>query len=240
MQIKEFIITKKEILTYGAADSYPIYSFKLEPSDGKNYEFIPGQFVTVFNEDRTVFRSYSIASTPGLGHIELLIEMIDGKLTSYLKGKDEGEVLMIGEPRGNFTIDKENQKLVFLAAGVGIAPFLSMLRSFKSKGEKTDSFLFYSVKHISDIVYHEELKGYEEYGLRIIINVTRDKNPGNGFMEGRINLEEIKKTVNDYKERQYYICGGLGFARFLKQTLMNEGIRPDNIKSDIWGETNEN
>lgn len=240
MQIKAFTITKKEPLTNGTNDSHPIFSFTLEPTDGINYSFTPGQFVTIFNDDKSIFRSYSISSSPNQRYIELLIEMIDGKLTSYLKRKETGDILMIGEPRGNFTLDKSHSKFVFLAAGVGIAPFLSMLRYSKYNSERLDSYIFYSVKHVSDIVYFDELKGYENHGAKLIINVTREKQIGEGFVEGRINIDEITKIVYDYKDREYLICGGLSFARSLRQNLIAAGIKTENIKSDVWGEAGEN
>lgn len=235
MEIKNYRIKEKILLTKGNVDSHPIYSFKLEPLDGLNFNFIPGQFITIFKENENLFRSYSIASSPDQPYLELLIEMIDGKLTSYLNNKVVGDILRIGEPRGNFVLGN-NKKLVFLAAGVGIAPFFSMLRYLNSKNEKRDIVMFYSVKHVDDIVDFHELESYSNLDLKLIINVTRDNVVPDGFTKGRINSQEIMNKVSDYKDRDFYICGGLGFARDLKENLIKIGIDQNNIKSDIWGE----
>ncbi len=235
MEIRDFEIKEITELTKGNSDSHPIYSFKLNPISGPNYKFKPGQFITIFSEDGKLFRSYSIASAPEWDFIELFIEMIKGKMTSYLSNKRVGDVLRIGEPRGNFLLE-EKTKSVYLAAGVGIAPFFSILRHSIINNVSIDSYLFYSVKHMDDIILLNELESFERIGLRILINITRDQNIPEHFFQGRINTEKIKRHVPDYMERKYYICGGLTFAKDLKTSLMNEGITEDKILSDIWGE----
>lgn len=235
MELRDFEIKEITNLTKGNSQSHPIYSFKLVPVNGIMYKFRPGQFITIFSEDEKLFRSYSIASPPESDFIELFIEMINGKMTSYLSKKKEGDVLKIGEPRGTFLLD-EKTKSVYLAAGVGIAPFFSILRHSIIKKEPLDSYLFYSVKHVDDIILMNELKSFEGIGLRILINVTRDQKVPEHFLQGRISMEKIKKFVPDYLGRKYYICGGLTFAKDLKASLIKEGISEDSILSDIWGE----
>ncbi|MCL4412217.1 MAG: FAD-binding oxidoreductase [Candidatus Thermoplasmatota archaeon] len=239
LNMKEFEISELKNLTSGAADSFPVRSFTLSPVDGENFRFKPGMFTSIFiSPGDKLFRSYSIASSPHEKNIELMIELVNGKLTSILAKLKEGDTLFLTEPKGTFVYDPEKAtKSIFLAAGIGIAPFFSMLRYTKFLGLERDVVLLYSVKHSLDILNAPELESYRSLGLREIITVTRDQQ-SNGWdgERGRINIEMIKKHALDFKERTFYICGGIKFVRDIVDELTISGIKDGEIRRDIWGE----
>ncbi|MGC8644930.1 MAG: ferredoxin--NADP reductase [Thermoplasmata archaeon] len=239
MGMKPYEIYEIRDLTHGEQDSFKIASFKLRPDDGQNFTFKPGQFVSLFmNPEDKLFRSYSIASSPLDGHLELMIELINGRFTSQLAKMNEGSRIYVTEPRGAFVFDEESANgSIFLAAGIGIAPFFSMLRYLRQKGMERDIYLFYSVKHKDDIVNREELEGFAQNGLKIVFTVTRDpENPTWKGEHGRINIDMIKRHVPDFKGRTVYLCGGIKFVKDLVAEFMAEGFKDQDIKRDIWGE----
>ncbi len=237
--MKEFEIESIEELTKQTVDSYPINSFKMKPMDDKNYTFKPGMFSSIYlhREDK-LFRSYSIASSPHSDYMEFMIEMINGKFTSQLAKLNKGDHVLLTEPKGTFIYDPYDKKeITFIAAGVGIAPFFSMLRYTKFINLKRNISLFYSVKHRSDIVNFSELKSYEDIGLSLYITITRDPKYDDWNGEyGRINIDMLNKHLPDLKNRIFYICGGIKFVKDLVQTLTSNGVNDEDIKRDIWGE----
>ncbi len=239
MGLKPFSIYEINELTHGEPDSPRIVSFKMRPKDGQKVTFIPGMFSSLFlNPNDKLFRSYSIASSPNEDYLEFMIELINGKFTSQLAKLKEGDEIYVSEPRGAFLFDSNGGgKDMFLAAGIGIAPFFSMLRYLKQMNQKKDIYLFYSIKHRDDIVNPLELETYKALGLKVIYTVTRDPDsiPWNGE-RGRINIKMIQSHAPDFAHRTVYLCGGIKFVKDLVEELKAEGMKDEEIKRDIWGE----
>ncbi|MCL4334347.1 MAG: FAD-binding oxidoreductase [Candidatus Thermoplasmatota archaeon] len=239
MGLKPYTIYEITDLTKGEPDSPRIAGFKLKPKDGSRFNFVPGMFSSLFiNPEDKLFRSYSIASSPNEEYLEFMIEMINGKFTGQLANLKAGDEIYVSEPRGAFLYEPGSKSGdLFLAAGIGIAPFFSMLRYLKSKHLKRDIFLFYSVKHKEDIVNASELEGYGEIGLNTVYTVTRDQDDGSWHGErGRINMQMIQNHAPDYVSRTVYLCGGIRFVKDIVAELKEKGIRDEEIKRDIWGE----
>ncbi|MCL5874661.1 MAG: FAD-binding oxidoreductase [Candidatus Thermoplasmatota archaeon] len=239
MGLRPYSIYEIRDLTRGEPDSPRIASFKLRPKDGSKFSFVPGMFSSLFlNPDDKLFRSYSIASSPTDDQMEFMIELINGRFTSQLANLKVGDEIFVSEPRGAFLYEPTDAHSdLFLAAGIGIAPFFSMLRYLKGKEMKRDVYLFYSVKHKDDIVNPSELEGFKELGLNIIYTVTRD--PENALWKGergRINTQMIQNHVSDYVSRTVYLCGGIKFVKDIVTELKDRGVKDEDIKRDIWGE----
>ncbi|MCL4447692.1 MAG: FAD-binding oxidoreductase [Thermoplasmatales archaeon] len=239
MGLRPFSIYEINDLTKGEPDSPRIVSFKMRPKDGQGFNFVPGMFSSLFlNPSDKLFRSYSIASSPTDDHMEFMIELINGRFTSQLAKLKEGDEIFISEPRGAFIYEPNGvHGDLFLAAGIGIAPFFSMLRYVKNRNMKRNIYLFYSVKHKEDIVNLSELEEYKGLGLNIVFTVTRD--PENAFWKGehgRINMQMIQNHVTDFVSRTIYLCGGIKFVKDIVEELKAKGIKDDEIKRDIWGE----
>jgi NADH oxidoreductase Hcr len=239
MGLKPYSIYEIKDLTHGEADSSKIVSFKMKPKDGENFKFVPGMFSSLFLDPADkLFRSYSIASSPMDDHMEFMIELINGKFTSRLANLKEGDEIYVSEPRGAFLYEPDDtHNALFLAAGIGIAPFFSMLRYIKQKNMNRDIYLFYSIKHKDDVVNMEELEGYRGLGLKIIFTVTRDPENEPWCLErGRINVQMIQRHVSDFASRTIYLCGGIRFVKDIVDELKAKGINDEAIKRDIWGE----
>lgn len=239
MGLKPYTIYEISDLTDGEPDSPRIASFKMRPEDGEKFNFIPGMFSSIFlDPNDKLFRSYSIASSPTDDHIEFMIELINGKFTGQLANLNEGDRIFLSEPRGAFLYDSnDTHGDLFLAAGIGIAPFFSMLRFLKSNGIRRDVYLFYSIKHKEDIVNLPELEGYRNVGLTTVFTVTRDPDDGHWNGEkGRINTQMIQRHIGDLVSRTAYLCGGIRFVKDVVAELKKIGVRDEEIKRDIWGE----
>lgn len=227
MEKKNYII--KEIKKIG-----DIKIFRIEPEDGKNIEFKAGQFAKIIKPGTTEFRPYSIASSPGRNFLEFAIRMIGGKFTSYLDALKEGAGVEVEGPLGHFYY-REEKKCIFVAAGTGIAPIISMLRYAKEKNIKGEFYLFYSNKTKDEIVYFEELKKMgDEEKVKVIFTCTREE--ASGFESGRINEGMLRKYLpKELSEFKVFMCGRMDMVLSLKEVFEKLGVKKENVKFEGWG-----
>jgi ferredoxin-NADP reductase len=216
--------------------------FKFKAVDGSKLDFEPGMFIMLAHKDEQtgveIARAFSLASSPNAETIDFMISMVHGRFTSYLDTAKVGDIYYVTGPHGQFKLDStENKKVLFLAGGTGIAPFLSMFYYIKEKGFHIDINTLYSVRHPDEIILKEELdKLTHDLNMKTVITVTRPDNAENWLGEkGHINSEMISRNIPDFAERECYICGPLNFVKALKAALTELNISNDRIKADVWG-----
>src|ERR671923_368829 len=148
---------------------------RMQPADGGPVpDFRAGQFVTLGiqfpDEDRMTYRAYSISSPPEeKRYFELYIKWttkpVMGKLTSALFCMKEGDTLYWRKPAGAFTIEDkkadgtpDSRRLVLVASGTGLAPFISYVLHLKSIGSKREIVLLHGAKYAQELGYYDMLK----------------------------------------------------------------------------------
>jgi ferredoxin-NADP reductase len=217
-----------------------VFTFKSQ--DGSKLDFDPGMFVMMTNIDSSsgekVTRAFSIASLPGSDILEFYISMVHGKFTSKLDTAKVGDIYYVTGPYGQFRFaPKQDRKVLFIAGGTGLAPFMSMLKQIKELNTGNDIVLLYSVRYPSEIIRKDELEQLRnELPLKTIITVTRPQDGEEWKGEtGHIDQDMIKRTVPDLFERSSYICGPLGFVKAAKDSLVALQYPTEKIKVDVWG-----
>jgi ferredoxin-NADP reductase len=163
--------------------------------------------------------------------------MVHGRFTSKLDNAKVGDVYYVTGPYGQFKLDSNDKKLLFLAGGTGIAPFLSMLKQIEEKGLEMDIVLMYSVRYAADIICRKDLEGWEaSLNARCCVTVTRpEQSPEWTGEKGHIDSNMIRKYASDVTDRTCYIVGPLAFTKAMKDTLKALGVDDSRIKADIWG-----
>ncbi|MGC8676363.1 MAG: ferredoxin--NADP reductase [Candidatus Micrarchaeia archaeon] len=241
-QITEKIYTLAERL-----DETPeVLTLRFEPEDGKPLDFEPGMFIMISGIDaegkQHVARAFSIASDPGSSTLELYAvkQPHPGTAmarTSHFAEAAIGSKFLVKGPYGQFKFDPyKDQKVLYIAGGTGIAPFMSMLRHIKALGANTDVKLIYSVKYPSEIIRKSELAELQKrIRLELFVTVTRPQQ-GDGWtgLTGHINSDMIKKIVPDFGERMCYICGPPKFVQAIKAALAELDVKPEKIMADVW------
>ena len=219
-----------------------VNTVKFRPLDGERVAFDPGMFVMITlvspQSGEKVTRAFSIASAPESEVLEFEIHMIKGRFTAPLEEAKIGDMFYITGPYGQFKfLPDAEKKVLFLAGGTGIAPFLSMLRQIKNLGKKTDIALVYSVRLPNEIICREELERYtKELGMRMLVTVTRPQD-GDGWtgQTGHIDAAMVSRFAADAPERTCYICGPLPFVKAVKAGLGSLNVAPEKVKADVWG-----
>lgn len=205
--------------------------------------FTPGQYLEWTlpgdkNDNRGNRRYFTIASSPTEADIRMGVKFYEESSTfkRALLSMKPGDKIMAGQLSGDFTLPNNNrQKLVFIAGGIGITPFRSMIQSLLDRRERRDIILFYSNKNVREIAYAEVFNLAEtKIGLKPIYTLTDTYPAGWQGKLGYINKQMITETVPDYQERLFYISGPRSIVVALKQTLIEMGISKEMIRTDYF------
>ncbi len=215
---------------------------RLKATDNTTLSFDPGMFVMLIYKDPAsgadISRAFSLASSPDSETIDFIVAMIHGQFTSKLDVAKVGDTLYVTGPYGQFKFDaNKDKKVLFLAGGTGLAPFISMLRMIHEKKLQIDINLVYSIKHPDEIILKEELDMYvKKLGMNMTITVTREDGAESWTGEkGHIDASMIARHAPDFLERGAYICGPLNFVKAMKDGLVSINYPEKGISADVWG-----
>lgn len=216
---------------------------RLKPESAEPMDFDPGMFVMISGienatQKEVVARAFSVASEPVSSVMEFFVVKEHGGHVSHFMQAQVGDPYIITGPYGQFKFAaEENKKVLFIAGGTGLAPFMSMLRHIKRVKAENDVVLLYSVKYPMEIIRKDELYAMQnEIGLKLFVTVTRPQ-PGDGWggETGHISSDTIKKCAPDFMERTEYICGPLAFVKAIKDALSALNVPQAQVKADVWG-----
>ncbi len=217
------------------------YDFAFEAN--QKLKFIPGQYLewTLAHKEpdgRGNRRYFTVASSPTEDLIHLGVR-IDPKDSSSFKkallSMEVGDEMVASHLSGEFTMPKNPaKKLVFIAGGIGITPFRSMIKYLIDVGEKRDVTLFYCANSDADFSYHELFEeARTKIGLQIIFIPSAPSETWQG-LSGRITPEIIVEIVPDFYERYFMLSGPNAMVENYKKLLHTMGVKKSNIKTDYF------
>lgn len=215
-----------------------------------DFKFIPGQFMewTIPHKNadsRGNRRYFSIASSPTEQIIKILVKFYSPS-SSYKKelfNITEGSKIIASQVSGDFTLPKNMQiPLVFIAGGVGIAPFISMIQYLIDNHITADIILIYSNKTANDILYKDVLDRARQNGIRVIYVLTDVNNLPIGWqgLSGHMNEETIRTQIPDFSKRRYYVSGPQLMVQNFESILLKAGVKKNKIKADFFPGYSEN
>lgn len=206
----------------------------------KPINFIPGQFVMagLTIRDKLVKRAFSIASSPlQKEYIDITFNLYpSGQLSPHMYNLKEGGVVYIEGPYGKFNFSETQSKhFVFIGAGTGISPLMSMIRYMVGKKMPEKKTLVYSVKKPENIVYRDELLEMEKSGeLKLFLTITRPEQTGWDGLTGRIGSKMISDCVGNLEKAVFYMCGPPEMVEGTAKILEEMGIKKENINREQW------
>lgn len=218
-----------------------VFHFEFESSE--RLKFAPGQYLewTLPHENpdmRGNRRYFTIASSPTEEAVQLGVR-IDPSRSSTFKQKlqtlKENDTLTAGTLSGEFLLPKDqSKKIVWIAGGIGITPFRSMIRFLIDTEDKRDIVLFYSSNTDLDFAYRELFtEAQDTIGLKTIYLATHPTSEWKG-RTGFITKEMIQAEVPDYIERHYYLSGPHAMVESYKKLLISLHIKRAHIHTDYF------
>ncbi len=200
-----------------------------------NLSFIPGQYMewTLAHnnvDDRGNRRYFTMASSPTEDNIRLGVKFYE-PASSYKKAMlvmDQNQEIIAGQRTGDFTMPSDrNKKLVFMAGGIGVTPFRSMLKYLIDTNERRDIVVFYSDKNETEIAYKDIFdEAQQKLGIKTVYVCTEKT--------GRINDKIIVQEIPDFKDRYFYLSGPHAMVAGFETLLKNLGMGTSHIKTDFF------
>ncbi|MGN1479530.1 MAG: FAD-binding oxidoreductase [Acutalibacteraceae bacterium] len=228
-------------------------SFTLVPDPERGTDslayFGAGKYLTVFQDiaGMPVTRAYSISSSPSdslNGHYELTIKRVDGGLLSnyILNNWDVGTEVEVSAPSGNFEYQplRDAAKVICIAGGSGITPFVSMANAIADGDEDFEMTLLYGSRNSDNILFKEELDALEKRtDMLKVVHVLSDQTDGNlpqGAEQGFITAEIIKKYAPENEPFSVFLCGPQQMYMFADKELQKLGLPRKYIRHEMFGE----
>lgn len=244
--IFSYIVSPKQKLTLTLKNKEEIaqntYEFSFQTDKKLNYQ--AGQYLELTlshknSDTRGNRRYFTIASSPLDSEVDFGIKFSDpsSSFKKELLSFKEGDKIMAASLAGDFVLPKNiHQRLVFIAGGIGITPFVSFLEYLLGKKEQREIVLFYSNTNEKDIAYKPLLdRAEKELGVKVIY-LLHDKPQANlGNIEiGHIDEEMINKYVKNMKECMYYLSGPNAMVESYKKLIKKLGVSGTKIVTDYF------
>ncbi len=230
-----FVLTLERI-ERAAADTYDfVFSTPHRPA------FQAGQYLEWtlpldHSDNRGNRRYFTVASAPTEGEVRLGVKFYrkPSAFKRTLSDLAPGDTIHAAQVAGNFTLPSDtNKKLAFLAGGIGITPFRSMLQYLIDEGEARPIVMLYGCENQDDIAYGDVLDAAErKLGIRTVYAIARGARRGQypGYIDARL----VKAAIPDYRERTFYISGPQGMVKAMRHTLTEMGVHRTRIKTDFF------
>jgi predicted ferric reductase len=192
-----------------------------------NYE--PGKFAFISVKNApglpAEHHPFSISSSPVGRDLRFSYKVL-GDYTRALGSVGKGAAVEVYGPFGQFTLHQlgEFRRLVWIAGGIGITPFLSMLAFETTNDDFRRIWLFYTVKKDEDAVYHAEIEEQVSSADSYIDYVKWVSSE-----RGTISADKIIETTGPIDDYAIMICGPPAMARGLRRQFLARGFRPDRI-----------
>jgi len=225
--------------------SHGLWQVKLKPANaGRSLRYSPGQFA-FFHFHRSGADApgeehvWTIASSPSEPDGLMLAIKELGNFTRTIGTSKPGDVVTVHGPFGRFShqFHSAADELVFIAAGIGITPFRSMIRYITDRAENRRVLLLYANKSAKDIAFCDELAACENRSkgnLRVVHVLSRPDESWTGE-KGRINIDLIRKYCNgDLTGKTFWICGPGAFTTMAIQALRDAGVIAEKIHNEAF------
>ena len=217
------------------------YLFEFEKP--KNFIYIPGQYLEwtlphAHVDSRGNRRYFSIASAP-FEHLMLHVKfnIPPSSYKKALQNLEPGDEIIATSLSGDFIMPRNVSKpLAFIAGGVGIAPFRSMIGDIIEKKKMVNIVLVFANKRKEDIIFQDVLQQATQFGVKPVYILTdREKiEPTWKGHVGHVDDKMLQMEIPDYKNRIFYVSGPQLMVQNLEELLLRMGVKRKNLKSDFF------
>ena len=209
-----------------------------------SFVFEAGQYISLEAtiDETLVRRSYSICSSPQSGNLQVGIKEVPGGVFSTYVNQSlsVGDEFKVGIPEGRFTIKESRQaeKFVGIAAGSGITPIMSLLKSVLLNDHDTSFVLLYGNKSPEETMFYDELLSLEKkYPDRFKINWVFSQSNHENSHFGRIDpslINYLIRQIETPSNATFYLCGPEAMINMSTEELLEKGISKENLFFELF------
>lgn len=212
----------------------------------EKFKYKAGQFVTFILDlpDGEIRRSYSLASSPEYDdEFKVAVKLVPGgKGSTYLVQELKvGDKLWTTPPAGAFCLPNhlESHKLGFFAAGSGITPIISLIKSALKTSEQNECYLLYQNKTEEGTIFNDELQKLQrEFAPRFTADLIFSASTNSLHqLTGRTNRQVISEFLNRHQlslRSTYFVCGPEGFMDNVESSLYELGVSKNFIMRESF------
>ena len=182
-------------------------------------------------------RTFSIVSAPHESELVIATRMRDTAFKRVLKSMAAGGRVGLRGPAGLFTLDPADARpAVFLAGGIGVTPFVSMLRDAAQTKLARDLWLFYSNRRPEDSAFLDELMAIPKRNPRLhfvgtMVEMDKSSRPWTGE-KGFLDRAMLERHLKNLAGHVFYIAGPPGLVEAMQKMLIAAGVAEDAIHTD--------
>jgi ferredoxin-NADP reductase len=204
---------------------------------GEEVDFTPGQYFWVelpdrgHQDERGLRRHISIVTSPTeRGVLGLATRLRDTAFKRTLAELEVGDEVQVEEPKGSYLLPEDTDRdYVFVAGGIGITVFRSMLRYIADKGLPYRITLVYSNRDRESAAFLDELAELEAQidGLRVVLTMTDD--PGWDGESRRVDEGMLRDHLGELDRYTFFVAGPPGMAKGVEAVLQEAGVDEDSL-----------
>jgi glycine betaine catabolism B len=219
-----------------------IWSFTFEKPKGFMHR--PGQYMEWTldiprGDSRGSRRHFSLASSPTEQDIVIAARFSSplSRFKQAMAELDQGALVTAAELGGDFVLLEDPRvPLAFIAGGIGITPFRSMIRYMVDKGERRDVVLLYSNDREDEIVFKDVLCDAEDLGIKIVHTLTDTMNLPRLWKgrTGHFDAKMLQEEVPNLAARHFFVSGSPSMVNAMKTTLRTVGVPRGHIRTDYF------
>ncbi|MBA3789152.1 hypothetical protein H0X32_02010 [Patescibacteria group bacterium] len=244
--VYSFLVTRRRryALRFSSLQSFGRGAYEFFFISDTSFRFRAGQHVDITlahpkRDTRGIRRSFSISSAPTDPFVRLTttLPIESSTFKDALRNLGKEATISVTSASGELTLPpNHDQKIAYLAAGIGIAPFISIFRHLALQGERRDMTLIYTAATPLDFFFYDEIESLKEgIGLRTVYLPT-------GFTElsdwsgssGYLTNVFLQKEIADFEVRQWYLAGPDVLVRDYTHLLRKMGISGSSIKAEYF------
>jgi 3-ketosteroid 9alpha-monooxygenase subunit B len=203
--------------------------FEVPPEQAELFRYRAGQFLTfeIEFEGKALRRCYSLASAPESGAAPKVTvkRVLDGRVSNWINDALRvGDVLHARPPEGRFVINGSAEHSVLFAAGSGITPVISIIKSALMTTPRTLTLL-YANRNERSIIFRDELRELAARHQGRLKVVHRLDN-----VDGFLRVADVATLLGQRVDGEYFVCGPDGFMSTVEKGLFTAGVNAEQVR----------
>jgi nitric oxide dioxygenase len=190
-------------------------------------------------ERGTVFRNYSLSSSPNSNYYRISVKREEkGLVSNYLHDMlSQGDTIKLNPPYGSLYLKETDKPAVLISGGVGITPMMSILQKAADQKLTRQVYFIHGTRNKNTHAFKGDVAtltaDHDNFNHQFFY--SRNSVKSADTEPGRITLDSVKKIVNYEKDAEFYLCGPAQMMKDLYRELINWGVTPDNIVYEYFG-----